>query len=135
MKNFAVLVLAIAALFASTSAVEAGGGGGGAKKNAKIKVVNNTSGPAAAVGIILNSNANSWVSLNAALKAGGVVIQPGKSQTFDVVAGSNEVAGFDPNAVPVVKVNPATITAVKNKTITITLSGPATSPTATVSGP
>lgn len=123
MKNFAVLVLAIAAVFASSSAVEAGGGGG-AKKNSKIKIVNNSG---VAVGIILNSSATSWVSQAQVLSKGGVVVQPGQSRTFDVVAGSNKVAGFDPNASAPVEILSGNVNAVKSKTTTITL-GPGTPP-------
>lgn len=115
MKNFTMLVLAFAALLAVSSVAEAGGGGG-AKKNAKIKVVNKDTVP---LGIILNSNATGWASQAAVLAKGGVVIQPGQSKTFDVVAGSNKITGFDPSVSAPVAGPSGFVTAIKNKTVTV----------------
>lgn len=115
MKNVLVVALAVAASFCLANNVNAGGGGG-AKKNAKIKVVNKDT---VALGIILNSNAASWASQAAVLSKGGVVIQPGKSVTFDVVAGSNKITGFDPSAQAPQAGPSGFVNAVKNKTVTV----------------
>lgn len=114
MKNITLLILAIAAVLAVSSVAEAGGGG--AKKNAKIKVVNKDTVP---LGIILNSNATGWASQAAVLAKGGVVIQPGQSKTFDVVAGSNKITGFDPSVSAPVAGPSGFVTAIKNSTVTV----------------
>ncbi len=117
MKNFAVMMLALASLFAISSPAEAGGGGG-AKKNAKIRITNQDT---VAVGIILNSptNVSSWNSQASVMSKGGVVIQPGQTATFSVAAGTVQIDGFDPTAAAPTKVVGGTVTVQKNQTLSL----------------
>jgi hypothetical protein len=117
MKNVAVMMLALASLLALSSPAEAGGGGG-AKKNAKIRITNQDT---VAVGIILNSPASvtGWVSQAAVIAKGGVVIQPGQTATFSVIAGTNHIDGFDPSEAAPTKVVGGTVTVQKNQTLSL----------------
>lgn len=122
MRNIVLGLVAMATLFAFSGEALAGGG---AKKNATIKVTNNT----AFIAAVILDNTNPPTEEAAFVKAGGKLIQPGKSYSFKVTAGAHNVVAQLIDSEDGSEVGTPTLvnrTVGKGKTLSLSVTGTAT---------
>ena len=120
MKNFLIALIVLAVL--PVTAYAGGGSGGGTKKNSTLKVSNKSLNKT--LGVILDKVPATPITLAAFQAAGGVLIDPSSTKTFQLKSGSHTIyaAYVDAADAPGVA-GSQNVSLGKNKTVTVEVTG------------